>query len=214
VYVTITKWIFALTLPLFLILFLFPKIVLGFFFGPQYTSTALPLQILVLGFFFHSACGPNGNTLISMEKQKTVALLTGTGVILNVILNWILIPIFGMAGAAFATASVYILTNILLSAKIYSLTKMHPFTKNYFKPLIISAAIIALIYLLTEMFLVIQYWMLPILFIIFLLVYGAALFLTKSFDSEDVELMKIIIKKLKLNFLQRIVNFIERRIEK
>jgi len=207
VYATITKWVVVLTLPLFLVLFLFPKIILNFFFGAEYIYAALALQILVFGFFFHTLLGPNGMSLISFGKQKLVSVSLMVAAVLNIFLNVLLIPLYGIVGAALATASSYIFVNVLYSLVLYKTTKTNPFTKNYLKPLLISMPIILLIYVIMRNILVISYWMLPFLFVTFLFIYGTVLLLTKSFDVEDINLLLAIEAKLKLNlgFVKKII---------
>jgi len=72
----LTKWLCAATLPLFLILFLFPDTVLGFLFGASYASAATALRILSLGFIIRNFMGPNGATLIAMGKVRFIMWAT------------------------------------------------------------------------------------------------------------------------------------------
>jgi O-antigen/teichoic acid export membrane protein len=195
IYVVLTKWIFSATLPLFLILFLFPKIVLNFLFGPDYIQAGVALQLLSLGFIIHAFLGSNGNTLLVMGKTRFIMAASVVCVILNLILNLMLIPPFGIMGAAIATASSLGIINILLSTELYRSSGIHPFTKNYLKPIIASGILISLIYGLSKIFFTISFWHLPILFVIFIFVYGLSLLLTKSFDKEDIQMLLIIEKR-------------------
>lgn len=198
-YAALTKWTFAITLPLFLIFFLFPGITLNFLFGSQYAKAGVVLQILALGFFIHTFLGPNGATLTAIGKTKILMWAALTSAISNILLNLVLIPSMGIAGAAVASAFSLALANILLSVKLYQLSKIHPFTRNYLKPIVISVIAMFIIYFIAHNFLTITFWMLPILFVLFLIVYGLTLLFTKSFDKEDIELLLIIEKRMGLN---------------
>jgi O-antigen/teichoic acid export membrane protein len=193
-YQVLTKWIFSVTIPLFFILFLFPETVLNLLFGMNYIQAASALRILALGFMFHAFLGLNGLSLMVMGKTRFLMLNSLSGAISNVVLNVALIPIFGIVGAAFASFLSYSVVNILNSTKLYQFSKIHPFTRNYAKPIGISIGLLALIYVFTS-YLKIDFWMLPLLLSLFLFGYGLLLLLTRSFDKEDIVMILAIEKK-------------------
>ncbi|MCK4732054.1 MAG: oligosaccharide flippase family protein [Methanophagales archaeon] len=80
----LTKWLCSLTLPLFLILFLFPDVVLNFLFGANYIFAATALRILSLGFIVNNFLGPNGATLIAIGESKFIMWATLATAVLNV----------------------------------------------------------------------------------------------------------------------------------
>ncbi|MBE9594268.1 MAG: polysaccharide biosynthesis C-terminal domain-containing protein, partial [Proteobacteria bacterium] len=137
-YAILTKWIFAATLPVFLIFFLFPDTVLNFFFGSNYVQASVALKILVFGFFIHIFFGPNGTTLIAMGKVRVLMWATLFSAILNVVLNLSLIPPLGITGAATSSAVALCAVNILVAAKLFRLSGVHSFTKTLLKPGITS----------------------------------------------------------------------------
>ena len=194
-YQVLTKWIFSATFPLFFILFLFPEAVLNFLFGTDYIQAASALRILSLGFMFHTFLGLNGLTLMVMGETRFIMLVSFFGAISNVILNTALIPNFGIIGAAFASLFAYCLSNILSSTKLYQLSKIHPFTRNYVKPVGISIVLIIIVSFFVSYF-KIGVWALLILLVIILLSYFVTLLLTKSFDREDLEMFLAIEKRL------------------
>lgn len=193
-YQVLTKWIFSVTIPLFFILFLFPETVLNFLFGINYIQAAPVLRILSLGFMFHAFLGLNGLSLLVMGETRFLMLSSLFGAISNVVLNVALIPIFGIVGAAFASLLSYSVANIFRSTKLYQLSKIHPFTRNYVKPVGISIVLLALIYLFTS-FLEVEFWILLPLLFLFLFAYGLLLLLTRSFDKEDIDMILVIEKK-------------------
>ena len=81
---------------------------LGFFFGASYLPGVLALQILLVGVFFYFVAMINTHALAAIGLPKENAKLILTGGLINVVLNIILIPTFGIEGAAFATAIAYI----------------------------------------------------------------------------------------------------------
>ena len=193
-YQVLTKWIFSVTIPLFFILFLFPEAVLNLLFGMNYIQAASVLRILSLGFMFHAFLGLNGLSLLVMGETRFLMLTSLSGAISNVVLNAALIPILGIVGAALASLLSYGVVNIFSSTKLYQLSKIHPFTRNYVKPVGISIVLLVLIYAFT-FYLKIEFWMLPFLLFLFLFAYGLLLLLTRSFDKEDIDIILAIEKK-------------------
>jgi O-antigen/teichoic acid export membrane protein len=207
-YTVVTKWIFAASLPVFLVFALFPEAALNILFGSRYIPAAPALQILSLGFFTHNILGLNGVTLMAAGKTRFLGWSALAAVILNVALNVVLIPPLGIKGAAIATASSLALRNVLISVKLYSSMRVHPFTSNYLKPAIASTAIVAVIYVLARDWAAsAQLWLLPLLFVLFLGAYALAVLLTRSFDREDIMMLLAIEDRsgIRLTALRRIL---------
>lgn len=64
-----------------------------------------------IGFRFYTFLGPNGWTLIVIRENIFTMYSAILSAIINIILNILLIPNYGMEGAAVATASAYIVIN-------------------------------------------------------------------------------------------------------
>ena len=196
-YAILTKWMFALTLPLFLIIFLFPEIVLNILFGSRYIQASIALQILAFGMFIHTFLGPNAVTLMIAGKTSFLMWSSLIGAIMNIALNIFLIPLLGITGAAIASTASLGVINLLNSTRLYLLFRIHPFTKNYIKPILTSILLVFFIFTFVKsMFDGIPFWLLLILFIIFLGTYGLSILFTKSFDKEDIMMLLAIEERL------------------
>ena len=195
----LTKWLCSLTLPLFFILFLFPDVVLNFLFGANYIFAAAALRILSLGFIINNFLGPNGATLIAIGESKFIMWATLATAVLNVGLNVILIPPFGIVGAAVASVVAITTVNLVRCWKLYSLTKAQPLSKNLIKPTLASLGLIFLIYPFSRCFFTVTPLMLPLLFVLYYIIYGLAIIFTKSFDQEDITMLLLIEKKTGVN---------------
>jgi O-antigen/teichoic acid export membrane protein len=68
--------------------------------------------------------------------------------VLNVALNFLLIPIYGILGAAMATGVSYAVINIARIVEVYKLLRMHPYDTNYHKLFIAGFAVVSLSILL------------------------------------------------------------------
>ena len=199
-YVVLTKWIFSATLPIFLIVVLFPEATLNILFGSRYIGAAFALQILSLGFFIHTILGSNAITLVAIGDTRFVVWSLLIALIINIALNIILIPPLGIVGAAIATTSSLATRYLIVSIRLYWLSKMHPFTKNYLKPAIASVVLVLIIYaLVTNLVSVIPFWLLPVLFVVFLGAYALSILLTRSLDKEDIMMLLTLERRLGLN---------------
>jgi len=98
-----------------MIYLLFGRPVLQFVFGPEFVAGWLVLIILCMGAVLKTAAGPL-EALLSMGNQEhRMSQVLWLSVITNVILNLILIPAFGIEGAASSTAVTAILVPLLLA---------------------------------------------------------------------------------------------------
>lgn len=77
----------------------------------EFQESILPLQVLILGLIFSYLSFPLGAFLNACNKQKTQTVIIGSVMVMNVILNLKLIPIYGVIGAATAATA----GNILLT---------------------------------------------------------------------------------------------------
>lgn len=183
-YAVLTKWVVAATFPLFLTIFLFPEAVLDVVFGASYVQAGTALRILALGALIHVLVGPNASTLVVIGKTRLNMIDDLIGATVNVLLNLFLIPAMGIIGAAIASAVSLGMINVLKSAQIFRMHKIHPFTKNYLKPMILSTVVIFVIYSLVNP--VHSVWVLISLFFLFMAIYGVSLIITRSLDEEDI----------------------------
>jgi O-antigen/teichoic acid export membrane protein len=203
----LTKWLVSATLPLFLILFLFPGTVLGFLFGASYTSAATALRILSLGLIISNFFGPIGPTLIVMGQVRFLMWAYLATALLNIGLNFALIPPLGIAGAAITYVVAINFLNLTYGGRLYSLAKVQPLSKNLLKPVLASLALVFIFQFIFRNFVTVSWWMLPLLLILYYAIYGLAILLTKSFDQEDIAMLLAIEKRagMNLSFVKRIL---------
>ena len=129
-----TLLIFSLSFPILLVIVLFPGFLLGLF-GNEFTAGINTLLILTAGQAF-SSFSSSSISLLNMTgfeiKARNILIFT---VLINATLNYILIPRYGISGAATATASSTILWNILAVMVIYKNFKFttYPINTGLFK---------------------------------------------------------------------------------
>jgi len=101
----VMKYTAAFIIPVsFLVIFLAGDII-TLIFGVEFADAALPLQLLMLGAVFGAIQASIGGILSSTAYVHVVFRLSGIAVVINIILNWILIPQLGIVGAAIATST-------------------------------------------------------------------------------------------------------------
>jgi len=207
VFSVLTKWLVSATLPLFLILFLFPETVLSFLFGASYASAATALRILSIGFMVSNFLALGGTTLVVMGEIRFLMWVALANVLLNIGLNIALIPPLGIEGAAIAYGVALTSVYVTCCTKLYRLAKAQPLSKNLLKPTLASIALVLLFQFIFRNLVTVVWWMLPLLFILYYGIYGLAILLTKSFDQEDIAMLLAIEKRagVNLSFVKRIL---------
>lgn len=144
-YTVSTRWIVVGSFPIFALFFLFPEKTLRFFFGPSYGEGQLALQVLLIGFMISLLPGLTGSVLTAVGKTRLMLYISVVTVVLNVVINIALIPVFGIVGAAVATAIARIMNNTLQLYYIHRDLNIHPFDQTYISPSVLMLAIFVLI---------------------------------------------------------------------
>ncbi len=117
---TAAHFIFWPTLLIFGALVLLATPLLGLF-GPGFEAARGALIFLALGRLFDAGAGPVGNLMNMTGLQQRGLPVYVAGIILNVVLNALCIPRFGLTGAAFATA----FSMAFVNYRLHALTVRH-----------------------------------------------------------------------------------------
>lgn len=91
----------------------FSRLSLDMIFGNSFRIGAPALMILVIGKGLILIFGPSTNLLKAVIEPRYIAITYGIAAILNIILNFVLVPRFGLIGAASATSAVLFLSDYL-----------------------------------------------------------------------------------------------------
>ena len=125
----VTHWNTAISLPFFTALAVLSTAALGVF-GHRYTVGATALTILALGQLLNTAAGPLGQ-VINMSGRQYLTMTNNAMVAgLNVLGCLLLIPPYGLAGAASSTALSLTLVNCIKLLEVRLLFRMHPFERS------------------------------------------------------------------------------------
>ncbi len=189
-----TKWIFTLNLPLTFLILLFPGIFINLLFGQDYLLAQTPLRILTLGYFILSISTVSNNLLLSKGKSKIILSNLIITSILNFILNFILIPIYGITGAAFATFISLSTLSLLLILENYYINRILSFRRKMATIFLISLILSGILYFASNFVNINLFW-LVIFGISFMILYLLLIVLTKSFDKNDLMIVKKVFQR-------------------
>lgn len=108
-----TKIIFFTSFPLILVYFIFPEYIMGLF-GNEFMVGSTVLIFISIAQFVNAVSGSVGYIMQMTDNQKIFQNVIIFASIINIILNYILIPKYGINGAAIATMVSMIFWNITL----------------------------------------------------------------------------------------------------
>jgi len=116
----------VISLPIIILLLFFSEYVLSTF-GCNYILAKNALWILLIAQFFNSITGPSALYLNMTGRQKKLNVILVISLLINIVLNIILVPDFGMLGAAISTTTSFVISKILASALVFYLDNVKTF---------------------------------------------------------------------------------------
>lgn len=198
IYQISNKWILMINFLIFSLFILFSKEILYYIFGKEYIVGNSIFIILSTGFFINYTLINPHLILKVIKKTKLIFWNSIVIAILNVLLNLLLIPLYGGIGAAIATGSSFILLTILVVIESIYFLKITPLSSKWIN--ITSTMIFSfLIVLFLKNFFLRKTNFIGMLslIIVFFFVYIVLLYISKSFQKEDIFIMKRIKEKIK-----------------
>lgn len=197
VYNSIARWTFLTNLPILLLLIIFSKKILGILFGSEYTLGFACLIILSIGYFLFSFLEISSSLLNMLKKSKLILFNSIFVAILNVILNFFLIPKYGIIGGASATAVSLVVLGLLSCSEGWIYTRLQPFQNYYFRLLIMAGITFLIVIGLNKIIEITNFIDLGFFSFYFVGLYAALLLLSRSIKAEDIDLIRSILVKIK-----------------
>jgi O-antigen/teichoic acid export membrane protein len=183
IYVTVTKWMILFSLPLLLLFVFLPHESLDFVYGPQYDSVIAPLQLAVAGAFVSTLLGPAANAQVAFGQARLLAYNATAAAALDLGLAFVLIPAYGIPGAAAAWAAANIAYTGLSLAELAWLTGVQPFRPHFVVPLVVTAVPVAAVLALAPWHY--PLWSLPVIGLGIAGLFLVVMLLTRSVDEGD-----------------------------
>ena len=182
-------WIFGLSFPIFLIIAAFGGEVLSLFFGEGFQAGYIPLFIIGGGVLVQAWTGLSQNILSVYKDTNYVFWVRAGTATYNVVANFLLIPRYGMVGAAVASGSALAFENIAFYLKASHHVDLS-FDLMYNVKFIaagIPAALLAAFIMRSGLHV---YAALPLAGVAYGLVYLLLLFALRTFTEADAALLR------------------------
>jgi len=207
-YKIVTKWIFGLSFPLLLLYFLFSNYILEILYGLEYTPGSVVLPVLVFGYFIRRLFLPSDYIIRSVGKTKFIMTVSWITAFINILLNAILIPLYGIAGAAASTTFSSVLFSLANLGYSYKLIGILPFSKRVISSVLAGIVSVAVVHCIAT---------LPIsdltvlniaaCLFIYIILYFTLLLVFRYFESEDAIIFKAVEARLgiKMQILRKLV---------
>jgi O-antigen/teichoic acid export membrane protein len=140
---TLTKWILGLTLPLAAVVIIFARPLMGIF-GHDFQFGWPILVVGTLGQLVNCGVGSVGYLLLMSGNQQRLMRVQVVSAGLMVLLNLVLIPYWGIVGAAVAAALTNAISNGLNLREVRSALRLSPYNRSYLRlapPLLATLAV-------------------------------------------------------------------------
>ena len=160
-------------------------------FTDEFTNSVLPLKILLVGLVFSYVSFPIGAFLNACNRQVTQTVIVAVVMIINIVLNFVLIPEYGVVGAAIAATVGNIFLTVFGYIILPKITRIsHVFFVKSVVQIAISASVMGIsvwyINLLTHF---------TIAILVGVVVYPAMLFATRAITRQQLGEAIVLLKK-------------------
>ena len=198
-YQTATKWALTVNLPFFLTFMLFPEQILSIF-GKSFVGGATALMILACANLVDVGTGMCG-TILSMSGYTKLKLVNNiVSISLSIGLNVLLIPRFGIVGAAVSALIVFTALNSIRILQVYYLMRLLPYNRSFLKPVVAALTAFLLIFFLKQWLAVGDNIFFVAIYAFVLLAVFAAMIWLMGISSEDRMLLDRVLQKTRKRF--------------
>ncbi|EKD66941.1 MAG: polysaccharide biosynthesis protein, partial [uncultured bacterium] len=185
------KYLLLISMPIAFGIAVLSKDIVLFLYTDEYLPSVLPLQILIISLIFSYLSFPIGAFLNACDKQKIQTAIVGAVMALNIVLNLLLIPLYGVSGAAISALVGNVLLTVLGYLIVPQITHVsHGFIAKTFVQILFAALGMALaVYLVNT----------QVNFFYAILVgavtYPILLFVTRSVNMKELKEALLFIKR-------------------
>jgi O-antigen/teichoic acid export membrane protein len=130
VYQVSTWWLTVLSWPVYILLAVFAPLALSVF-GQEFAAGDKALVVLALAMLVSMACGPVSVVLLMAGKSSWNLFNTIFAAALGVGLNLLLIPRYGIVGAAIAAAATITANNLIPLVQVWGFLRLHPLGSGF-----------------------------------------------------------------------------------
>ena len=145
----VSRWIFVLSMPCFLAIAMFAAPILNIF-GPEYVAGRMAVILLSTAQLVNVGVGPAGLVLMMSGRPRITLINSAIMLTLNIVLDYLLIPTYGIIGAAAASGISFAITNVVALAEVRLLLHLHPYGLAHLKSLVAAVIALAVSYISTR----------------------------------------------------------------
>ena len=113
-----------------------------FLFGTTFTESAIILKIQIVGFVFMCNAGLRSMYMTITSNQKPLLYTTAISSAMNIILNIILIPVWGVYGSAIATVATQLFAMLFLNLAFKRIKVLFPLQLKAFVPILVTEQVL------------------------------------------------------------------------
>ena len=146
-YQTLTKWVLGFTFPLAIVVCIFAVPLMSIF-GNEFQVGWPILVIGTVGQLINCAVGSVGILLYMSGNQNRLVKVQVKVVLVNIVLNLVLIPIWGIIGAIVVSSATNAAINLLYLREVREALGLTPYNRSYvrlFFPVLAAALVVAVV---------------------------------------------------------------------
>lgn len=144
-----SRWVIITTLPLFFIIAFYGN-TLVLIFGKEFTVTTPVFIVLSLSLLVYAVLSSSATMLSMTGHHMAEFRAIVIGLIFNILLNYILIPYFGVMGAASATLMATLIASILRSMQALKLYGIFPVGYDSLRPALVGTMVFFAVYMAVD----------------------------------------------------------------
>ncbi len=119
------RYVVLLVLPLCVGIAAFAQPLLSLLFGSNYIYGAPALSILVVGMTFYTLFMVSSSIIQGIGHPRLPMIILIIGTVINIVLNFLMVPMYGIVGAAIATTIVAFLIMVVILWRTIHITKVN-----------------------------------------------------------------------------------------
>jgi O-antigen/teichoic acid export membrane protein len=144
-YKAASRWLFMIGVPLFLAQVLFGRWLLSLF-GEDFKVAYSALVVVAIGQLANYCSGVTMDVIRMIGRSGLLLVNTVFDVANYVILNLVLVPRYGLMGAALAAAIELATINVVRAIEVWVIARMHPYSRSFAKPLLAGLGAVAAVW--------------------------------------------------------------------
>ncbi|MDD5193389.1 MAG: oligosaccharide flippase family protein [Candidatus Nanoarchaeia archaeon] len=192
----IGKWVFIVNLPAAIMILVFPGAFINILFGKEYLIAENALRLLTLAFLFDSIMTISSNLISVYGKTKLIFLDMIIAAAVNLFLSIFLTPRYGITGAAISTTISFLILDLLFLFQARHYLSVIPLKRKMINIFLISLIPTLIVIFIRRLLPQVNFFILAVLGIFYLLLYCLLIFYTKGLDKNDMIIISSITKKI------------------